>query len=409
MSSQELWLTWSEIVHRTKNRRLVFFGRGEWMEKARNYLPREADYIVDNSPYEQGQSEYGIAIHHPDKLKDDNWDEIFVIVATTGFPEVSAQLNSFGMRAGAHYCVSPSLRSFGTITRVQDHKQRVYLTCSDQMLDDSKPIGGGLFSLDMPSGEVTKILTGVCHGMAESDENIFVVDDQCGVRVLDRAMGAVDQFALPPKSRPHGITYCAERKQLFVCQSGRDSIGIYDATTLQPVDEIFLSDKFQRTGIPQHHCNDPCAYGNSLYVGMFSFSGNWKLGVYDGGLLEIDIDAREVRGPVVSDLWLPHTPTVINGALHYCDSMRGRIHSTTWKTMTEFHGFIRGIAWDGEFYYVGQSMHRYIERRRGTTNNISLDTGVFLLDPDGQATKFFPTPGLTDINSVFIPGAAAPQ
>jgi hypothetical protein len=82
--------------------------------------------------------------------------------------------------------------------------------------------------------------------------------------------------------------------------------------------------------------------------------------------------------------------------------MRGIVSDTTWRVMAQFSGFIRGIAYDGMYYYLGQSAHRYIDRRDRTANNISLDTGIFLVDAAHKVTKFFSIPELTDINSVIV-------
>lgn len=125
--------------------------------------------------------------------------------------------------------------------------------------------------------------------------------------------------------------------------------------------------------------------------------------MYDGGVVEFDIEQRRWRREVVSGLWMPHNPAMIRGQLHYCDSMRGRVHSATYHPLVEIHGFARGLAYDGQFYYVGQSMQRYIDRRQGTTNNISLNTGVFMVEESSKVTKFFALPKLVNIHSVFIP------
>ena len=72
MNERMLWLTWGEIARRAQNRRLVYFGRGEWMEKARPYLPGMGAFIVDNSKYEQGNVEAGMPIRSPETLRDDS-------------------------------------------------------------------------------------------------------------------------------------------------------------------------------------------------------------------------------------------------------------------------------------------------------------------------------------------------
>ena len=56
--------------------------------------------------------------------------------------------------------------------------------------------------------------------------------------------------------------------------------------------------------------------------------------------------------------------------------------------------------YDGTFYFVAQSAHRYIDRASGMNKSISLDTGIFLLDSVNNITKFFSIPDLTDINSI---------
>jgi len=383
-------------------RRLVFFGRGEWMEKSMNYLSRQAAYIVDNNPYEHGQEEGGLTIHSPERLTRENPDDLFILITTSGFPEVDKQLRGYGFQPGAHYCVSPSLRNFNVVSRINGHSQTVHLTCSDQPNPDDEETGGGLYAYDTETRAKRKLISGLCHGIVQSDETLLLVDDTVGVRVLDPNLQTTRAISFPAKSRPHRISNCPKRNLAFVGFSGRDSIGVYDVADGTQVDEVPLSRKFRKTGLAQHHVNDCCVHGDTLYVSMFSFSGNWKIGMYDGGVMQLDIDSRTWLGPVVQDLWMPHTPIVIRGILYYCDSMRGIVSDTTWRVLSEFNGFVRGITHDDAFFYVGQSTHRYIDRREGTTSNISLDTGIFMVDPVHKATKFFSMPELSDINSVLV-------
>ena len=275
------------------------------------------------------------------------------------------------------------------------------MTCSDRPREDLYK-GGGLYSYNLGKRELTKIINGVCHGFVYSDDSIMLIDDLVGVRILDKELKEKTHFSLPAKSRPHGIAYSKKFEQLYINFAGRDSIGVYSAKTFENVGEIFLSEKWRRTSIAQHHLNDLYAHDDSLYVSMFSLSGNWKRGVYDGGILEVDIKTSKILEPVVTNLWMPHSPIILNGDLCYCDSMRGTVHNTTWKIITQFNGFVRGIAHDGMFYYVGQSMHRYVDRLEHASNNISMDTGIYLVDGHNKTTKFFSIHNLTDIKSIAI-------
>jgi hypothetical protein len=397
--ADEIWLSWSEINQIQARRDLVFFGRGEWMGKSIPYLAKPAAYVVDNNRYEQGQEEAGLQIYSPERLKEENPDGIFVIITTTSFPDVDRQLRSYGLRPGVHYCISPSLKNFQVTSRVNQHRQTIHFTCSDQ-----PDQGGGLYSYDIATREKKKLLEGLCHGIVQSDKQIFMVDDLVGIRVMNSELETTKILDMPAKSRPHGIAHCPNRNIVFVNFSGRDAIGMYKVDSGEFLGEISLSEKFQKTGVAQHHINDSCVYGDYLYVSMFSCSGNWKIGMYDGAILQFDIDSRKCLGPVATDLWMPHTPIVINGVLHYCDSMRGIVTDTTWRVMTQFNGFVRGITYDGTYFYIGQSAHRYLDRREGTTNNISLDTGIFLVDAVNKVSKFYSIPDLTDINSVVFLG-----
>ena len=398
-SAEEIWLSWGEINQIQKSRDLVFFGRGEWMGKSIPYLAKPAAYVVDNNRYEQGQEEAGLRIYSPERLQEENPDRIFVVITTTSFPDVARQLQSYGLRPGLQYCISPSLKNFQVTSRINSHQQLIHFTCSDQ-----PDQGGGLYSYDIATRQKTRLLRGLCHGIVQSGNQIFLVDDLVGIRVMNRDLETTRIFDMPAKSRPHGIAHCSKRSIVFVSFSGRDAVGMYNADSGEFMGEIPLSDKFQKTGVAQHHINDCCVYGDYLYVSMFSRSGNWKIGMYDGCVLEFDIDTRTCIGPVATDLWMPHTPIVINGMLHYCDSMRGIVSDSTWRIMTQFNGFVRGIAFDGTYFYIGQSAHRYLDRREGTTNNISLDTGIFLVDSAHKVTKFYSIPDLTDINSVVFLG-----
>lgn len=393
----DIWLSWSEINQIQARRDVVFFGRGEWMGKSLPYLAKPAAYVVDNNKYEQGQEEDGLKIFSPERLKEENPDSIFVIITTTSFAAVGQQLQGYGLLPGIHYCVSPSLKNFQVSSRIHNHEQIVHFTCSDQAHQ-----GGGLYSYDIQTFQKTQLMEGMCHGIVQSGDRIFLVDDMVGVRVMNLDLETTQILEMPPKSRPHGIAHCPKRDVLFVNFSARDGIGLFDVASGKLIDEIPVSEKFSKAGVPQHHINDCCVYDDYLYVSMFSFSGNWKLGMYDGGILQFDIDSRKCMGPVASDLWMPHTPTVINGVLHYCDSMRGIVSNSTWRTMVQLNGFVRGITYDGSYFYIGQSAHRYIDRLEGTTNNISLDTGFHLVDAVNKASKFYSIPDLTDINSVLV-------
>ena len=63
----------------------------------------------------------------------------------------------------------------------------------------------------------------------------------------------------------------------------------------------------EQLNTPVHHLNDCIAFGGSIFVSMFSLTGNWKQDVFDGGVLEIDIVSGDVVGVIVRDCGCPTT------------------------------------------------------------------------------------------------------
>ena len=256
--------------------------------------------------------------------------------------------------------------------------------------------------MNIPSGKFEQLRGGHCHGLALAPlDNLVLINDTAGgIEVLDSLQYERQALIrLPDDARPHGVA--VENDWIAVCYSGRDEIVQFcDGMKgrFHTVDN--LSRKMEYTGLPEHHVNDCAISDGRLYVSMFSYSGNWKRGIFDGVILERGLWEDPKFRPVMQGLSLPHTPRVIDGVLHFCESMEGRLYKGT-EVLATFNGFIRGVDFDGEFYYVGQSQHRHITRRLGASN-ISLDTGIFMLDPVTKCTRFYPTPGLTDINAVMV-------
>lgn len=326
-----------------------------------------------------------------------------VVITTSHFKEVYNQLGGMNLPPNVKFYISPALKGHSAQVEMGECKPVIHLTCSDAPNPRHPTSGGGLYSYNPENGHLHKWFGGKVHGIVKGVDAYYMVDDEsCGVIVLNQELHPVGEFKLSPGSRPHGIGYDKERELIFVNLSDHDSTAVYDAQTYKKLDELQYSDKRWNLGESHHHVNDVLAYRDSLYVSMFSFTGNWKLGIFDGGILEVDIDSLKITGYLVRDLWMPHTPTVIDGKLWYCDSMRGKVHCGTEEAPMEFSGFVRGIAHDSRFYYVGQSLHRHPDRLRHVSNNIPLSTGIYMFDKESRMTKFFSIPQLTDINTIFI-------
>jgi hypothetical protein len=164
--------------------------------------------------------------------------------------------------------------------------------------------------------------------------------------------------------------------------------------------EFTISDKIEYADEAVHHCNDCLAIENSLYVTMFSSSGNWMEDSFDGCVAEFNIATGERRRDVQTGFWMPHNVDMFNGSLHVLDSLPGELRFNNLSVQGTFPAFSRGLDYDGGIYYVGQSMNRNHSKVIGESKPVSIDCGVVLYDYDLQISRFLHFPDDRGIHSI---------
>ena len=103
------WKIWDEIAEITKNRKVIFWGASNWLERTVEMLPIQARYVVDNNPNNQGIEYFGLNVCSPKKLLEENKDDIYLIICTGNYSSVIDELSEMGFVMGDEYCVSPLL------------------------------------------------------------------------------------------------------------------------------------------------------------------------------------------------------------------------------------------------------------------------------------------------------------
>lgn len=392
------WKDWDEFSDLVRTRRVVFWGASHWVERTRDRLGPIGLYIVDNNPFNHGIQLHGLAVKPPQALLAEKRDDLLVVITTNNYASVIDELHAMGFVMGDEFCCTPLLSQRRRTDEIKSLKRTLLATSPEHAADSSR--GGGLYAIDTESREVRKLLSGKCRGLARAGDNFLLVDMLRGILVLDKDYREIATVALGQNAEPHGICYDAARKRAFVSQPGRDSIAVYDIDKGKCESEIFLSDKWSRNKKDNHHLNDLVVAGDSLFVSLFSFSGNWMHEAYDGGVLEIDVPSAKPVGPVVHGLWMPHSVSRFDGRLTVLDSMRGALVVMNYKTMTRFPAFARGLDYDGQYYFIGLSEHRHPHKLLGLSDNISLDTGVAVFDPESAMTRFFQLREAESVHSV---------
>ncbi len=269
--------------------------------------------------------------------------------------------------------------------------------------DDSQ-YGGGIYelTLDGHDWEYKKVYSGICYGLIRFGENFITVDDKNGIIEFDSNYNIIRSKELPKATRGHGVSYSDITECFYIVASYRDEILILDKDFNQKT-SIKLSNKFDIEGSPAHHCNDLCVVGSSLYVTMFSYSGNWKKDIFDGVVMEVDLQTNQIKGPIVNDLWMPHNVTYLDGSLVVLDSLRGELKKNNMQTVGKFPAFTRGIDFDGIYFYIGQSRNRNYSKNLGVSLNISIDTAIVIFDETTKASRTIHLPQkLSEIHSILV-------
>jgi len=378
------WKTFEELKKVTENRDYVYWGVSDWVERTIEELGIDPLYIVDKSTLNQGGVYSGFSVSNPEKILADN--RPFVVISTVNYMSVIDDLTELGYVMGEDYCCTPLLNKRKDKDDLVNHEQTILVSSSQHSADETT--GGGLYEVTLNPYSVNKVYIGKGRGVAHSGDHYYLIDMLRGVVVLDHDYNEVRVIELQRNCEPHGICVDEKRNWIFIGQPGRDSVAAYDLSTDKLVKEYFISDKWAKNKKDNHHPNDPYVYEDSLYVSMFSFSGNWLHEVYDGGVMEIDLRTDKIIGPVITDKWMPHSITRVDGKLTLLNSMVGELWHGSYGMIGKTFGFARGLDWDGKYYYIGITEHRYPEKLYGISDNISMDTGFFVFDPKTKMSKF---------------------
>tara|TARA_B100000519_G_C14248526_1_gene441151 strand:+ start:921 stop:2141 length:1221 start_codon:yes stop_codon:yes gene_type:complete len=396
--------TLQEINKKSKGRPTFLFGASHIAEKTDRILTeKKIKAIIDNDSNLWGNSYCDVEIFPPSHLNNFSSNKPFIIICTTSFREVSEQLEDIGYIAELDFFVSPILNDLRIINELESIETKI-LFSSGSPKQKNQEYGGGIYELNVSRDKWTnkKIISGNCYGLIKLNNNFISVDTEIGIFEFDNDYNILRAKKLPSDIRAHGVSFSKKHNKFFVVSSRRDAIFILD-DGFNVLEQINISFKRERTSSAHHHCNDCLVVEDSLYVSMFSQTGNWKKDVFDGAILEYDIVTGNLIGPVIKDLWMPHNITMIQGSLHVLNSLQGQLLTNNSQIVGEFPAFTRGLANDGIFYYVGQSRNRNFSKNIGLSNNISIDAGIIIFDAQTKVSRFLQLPPkISEIHSILL-------
>lgn len=364
----------------------ILFGAGNIATKTlRKIDAKKVSFIVDNSFNLQGTNFADLDVKNPDEIKKG----AFIIICSTAIADISSQLESKGLVPNVDFVISPILNDLLAIDELEHLNTTFYFTSGTV---PTEKYGGGLYRIDICEEQiqVERIYAGPCYGAVRNGENIVFVDTDSGIKSYNSRENLITHLGSTPEgSRAHGLSFNHSNNQYYVTCSYLDCVIEYDGG-FNEIRRFELSNKLRQYGEPMHHCNDNLSIGNSLYVSMFSSTGNWKKEVFDGCIAEFDLETGERIGDVVSDLYMPHNILMFDGSLHVLDSLPGHLRAFNFSIQGTFPAFTRGLAYSDGLYYVGQSKNRNFSKVLGLSNNISIDCGIIIWHPEKKVSRFIP-------------------
>lgn len=383
-----MFLNKNEIL---ENENIIFWGSGEWVEKTIKWLGVNPKFIIDINPNIQGTFQGDIKIISQDEI---DLNEYFIVITTGSYESVIKTLNKLNIKS---FCVSNVLKNI--------YIKNSIINLDKNLLFSSPDIGKGVYLYNTKSKKYKKVYNGKSRAISKSKNYIVVADAVKGLIVFNKDLELLKEVKLLPYSFCHGVGISEKLHKIFVVNAGRDSISVFDLYSFKHLKEIKISDKFELTKEEQHHLNDIFIdeKNETLLVSMFSFSGNWRKDIYDGGILEYDLKKDKWGNyPLVSNMWMPHTPKIVDNKLHFVDSMRGDLYKTSNKIIGKFSGFIRGFDKDEKYFYISQSSSRYFNRLSDISLNIPINCGIYVFDEITKASFFHCLNEFENIHSVVV-------
>lgn len=393
------WKEFAELNEISDKRKLVFWGASTWVEQTLQYLELDDFGVLDNNQNNIGDLFLTKVITKP-KTYLEKHREVFIVITTKNYDSVIEELHELGFVMGDDFCVSPVLNNRKPKDDFLSINFDILVSSPEHAASNTS--GGGLYMVNSIFGTTKKILSGKGRGLVKLEDGYAWLDMLEGIKVLNCDFMIKRVIELPRNSEAHGLWYDVKTRKLFVGLPGRDSVGICDIDAESIHEEIFISDKWKDNKKDNHHVNDICVVDNSLYISMFSFTGNWPLQAYDGGICEINWKTGEKIGSVVSDIWMPHSLMRIGPNLTYLDSMRGQVIDMNHNIIGQFDYFVRGMDIINDCFAIGVSEHRYPDKLPRSRLNIPLDAGVLIFDRKSKMSKLINMPEINSVHSVLI-------
>ena len=240
--------------------------------------------IVDNNTELAGAKKFGLSIYSPENV---SWGGISkVIICTSSIQDVMERLTELSVDTHKVQ-ISSALGDHKDIFQLEQVNCKGYFSSGLPSVTKSLS-GGGIYFFDVVNGQLQtlkKVFTGNTHGMILCEQNLIFSCQGKGIVTLDVNDHSIKKvLKLKDGLRPHGVR--VKEKSTFIACSSADCVLELDDSG-KVINEFLLGNSSELVELALHHCNDLFVTKQYIYLSMFSISGTWRLGNFDGGIVRI--------------------------------------------------------------------------------------------------------------------------
>lgn len=407
---EKFWLSPKNFKRLSKNKKIILYGRSEdWIHKSLKIIPKKKiKYIVDSNKSYLNTEYLGLSVYNPEVINNEKKDNVFIVITATPYLSVVEDLKKTKYLPGIDYCCTPILYDWAKLNQLKSINKKVLFSCSDYGYKSNYKrkslLGGGIYQLNTNTGLISKKIDGQIRQIEKIKGNYICIDHFKKELIYFKPnFEIINKFDLSfykkKEEKPNfcGLSYDENTNNIYITNSGSDEISIFNLNKKKVIDKFSFSKK---KGSSLHHINDICIFKNKLYVSYFSYKGTWKSGIFDGGVCQIDTKSFKKK-EIIKNLWMPHSIKVLNNSFCVLNSMKGEFLQKG-KIQGKFPGFVRGISFDGEYFYIGQSEIMYMSRLFGKTKNIMCNAGIYIFDNNTKASRFYSFPDLMNVHDIEV-------
>ncbi len=256
---------------------------------------------------------------------------------------------------------------------------------------------GGLYVVNPFHGRIERKHKGIFAGLIKNKDGFMALKQPNELCLYDENLNVKQVVHVQDESSSglHGLKL-SDDGFIYIVASPQNKIIVYDLQTLTKQAEFILS----TTGKDAHHINDLYISKDKLLLSMFSLSGEWQgkqPDQWDGGIVAFDRHNFNPKGIVIDGLMAPHSISLHNGSLYYCDSLNFNVSNFDLnvkkkKIISQYNGFTRGLFFDKNIVVVGQSKMRHLQKMKRNFSEVSFEGGIHLYDHEAKVSRFIKLP-----------------